>query len=217
MASGPEGDRILADISNRLAQLVSDVRDVRVVRDDTRRAFQLILTNTAGQEFPAASLSDGTLRFIALSVLERDPEASGLFCLEEPENGIHPERMGAMMRLLADMATDAAEEVGEDNPLQQVIVSTHSPIVVAHTRAEDLLFADHRDPPGAVPSGHRALVLRPCTETWRAKENQATEAVGKGKLIEYLGALAPGDYEEFEPTAFGRVYRQLSLRFGEQP
>jgi predicted ATPase len=213
--AGPEGDRVLADISNRLAQLVSDVRDIRVVRDDTRRAFQLVLTNTSGQEFTAASLSDGTLRFIALSVLERDPEATGLFCLEEPENGIHPERMGAMMRLLADMATDTNEAIDEDNPLQQVIVSTHSPIVVAHTHAKDLLFADHRDPPGATPDGHRVLVLRPCTDTWRAHEEGAPEAVGKGKLIEYLGALAPGEYEELAPTAFGRVSQQLSLRFGE--
>lgn len=215
MALGAGGDLVLADISNRLAQLVSDVQDVRVERDDTRRAFQLILTNTNGQEFPAASLSDGTLRFIALSVLERDPEASGLFCLEEPENGIHPERMGVMMRLLADMATDAKEKVDEDNPLQQVIVSTHSPIVVAHTRAADLLLADHRDPPGAEPRGHRALVLRPCKDTWRSNEDGSAECIGKGKLIEYLGALAPGEYEELEPTVFGRVYPQLALRFGD--
>jgi len=213
LASGPDGDRLLADISNRLAQLVSDVREVRVERDDTRRAFQLVLTNTAGQEFPAASLSDGTLRFVALSVLERDREASGLFCLEEPENGIHPERMGAMMRLLADMATDLDAAVDDDNPLQQVIISTHSPIVVAHTRPDDLLFADHRDPPGLPPSRHRALVMRPCQETWRAPTT-TPEAVGKGKIIEYLGALAPGDYEELGPTTFGSVYKQLSLRFG---
>ncbi len=215
MAAAPEGDRVLADISNRLAQLVSDVRDVRVERDDTRRAFQLILTNTAGQEFPAASLSDGTLRFIALSVLERDPEAAGVFCLEEPENGIHPERMGVMMRLLADMATDTTEAIADDNPLQQVIVSTHSPIVVAHTRAEDLLFADHRDPPEGSPGSHRVLVLRPCSETWRAKGDSALEPVGKGKLIAYLGALEPGEDEDLGPTTFGRVMKQLSLRFGD--
>ena len=212
LASGPDGDRLLADISNRLAQLVSDVREVRVERDDTRRALQLVLTDTGGQEFPAASLSDGTLRFVALSVLERDREASGLFCLEEPENGIHPERMGAMMRLLADMATDLGEAVGDDNPLQQVIISTHSPVVVAHTRPDDLLFADHRDPPGLAPARHRALVMRPCQETWRGASPQA---VGKGKVIEYLGALAPGEYEELGPTTFSSVYKQLSLRFGD--
>lgn len=215
LASGSDGDRVLAEVSNRLGQLVSDVRDVRVVRDDTRRAFQLVLTSSSGREFPAASLSDGTLRFVALSVLERDRQASGLFCLEEPENGIHPERMGAMMRLLADMATNLGEPVGDDNPLQQVIVSTHSPIVVAHTNPADLLFADHRDPPGRDPGPHHALVLRPCKDTWRAGSD--SEAVGKGRIIEYLGALAPGDYKELSPTTFGQVHKQLSLRLGDDP
>ncbi|MCC6647728.1 MAG: AAA family ATPase [Polyangiaceae bacterium] len=215
LASGPDGDRIVADISNRLAQLVSDVRELRVVRDDTRRALQLVLTKTAGQEFPAALLSDGTLRFVALSVLERDREASGLFCLEEPENGIHPERMGAMMRLLTDMATDPTAAVDDDNLLQQVIISTHSPIVVSHTRPDDLLFADHRDPPGRPPSRHHALVLRSCGETWRAAEG-APETVGKGTILEYLGALAPGDYEglgPLGPTIFSKFGPQLALRF----
>lgn len=214
LASGPDGDRLLADISNRLAQLVNDVRDVRIVRDDTRRAFQLVLTNTSGQEFPAASLSDGTLRFVALSVLERDREASGLFCLEEPENGIHPERMGAMMRLLADMATNLQEAVDDDNPLQQVIISSHSPIVVAHTRPEDLLFADHRDPPVLDRGRHQTLVLRPCRDTWRAGSGDV-ETVGKGTIIEYLGALAPDQYQEHGQTTFSTVYKQLSLRLGD--
>ncbi len=213
LTSGPDGDQVRADISNRLGQLVQDVKEVRVVRDDTRRAFQLVLTDTSEQQFPAASLSDGTLRFVALSVLERDRSASGLFCLEEPENGIHPARMGAMMRLLRDMATDVEEAVGDDNPLQQVIISTHSPIVVAHTRPADLLFADHREPREAPAVRRHALVLRPCKETWRDRPEDV-EAVGKGAIIEYLGALAPLDYEELDDSTYSSVSKQLSLRFG---
>lgn len=214
LAAGPDGERLVTAISNRLAELVDDVRDVRVVRDDTRRAFQLVLTNTSGQEFPAASLSDGTLRFVALSVLERDPEASGVFCLEEPENGIHPERMSAMMRLLLDMATDVSAEVSDDNPLQQVIVSTHSPVVVAHTSPSDLLFADHRDAPLVPPGRHRALVLRPCRDTWRSSR-ASIEVVGKGTIIEFLGSMVPDEPHTPGSTTFGSVYDQLSLHFGE--
>jgi predicted ATPase len=191
LASGPDGDRVLAEISNRLAQLVDGVRDVRVVRDDTRRALQLVLTDTTGQEFPAAALSDGTLRFIALSVLEQDPEATGVFCLEEPENGIHPERMGVMVKLLKEMVTDHGEPIGDGNRLQQVIISTHSPVVVAQTDPEDLLFADHRDPPGMRAGSQRALVLRPCQDTWRINSETTKTAVSKGTLIDYLGSIAP--------------------------
>jgi hypothetical protein len=38
--------------------------------------------------------------------------------MEEPENGIHPERIGAMLTLLQDIAVDPTEPVGDDNPLR---------------------------------------------------------------------------------------------------
>ena len=46
------------------------------------------------------ALSDGSLRFFALSVFALDPHETGLICLEELENGIHPARIPAMIRLL---------------------------------------------------------------------------------------------------------------------
>jgi predicted ATPase len=58
-------------------------------------------------------------RFLALAVLELDPEAQNLLCLEEPENGIHPERIPAMLKLLQDIATDVDEPIGPDNPLRR--------------------------------------------------------------------------------------------------
>lgn len=227
LASALDGDRAVAEISNRLAQLIADVQQVRTERDDTRRALQLVLTNTAGQAFPAASLSDGTLRFVALSVLERDRALSGLLCLEEPENGIHPQRMAAMLKLLRDMAVDVDEPVGDDNPLRQVIVSTHSPIVVGHTALDDLLFADHRDIPKAEVQRHTALVLRPCAGTWRSKnKDKAPDPIPKGKIVEFLAAMAPDDDEHDRAadnrtavrraaTTYRSVGRQLSFSLGD--
>jgi predicted ATPase len=208
LASGPDGDRALAEISNRLAELVDEVRDVRVVKDDARRVLQLVLTDLGGREFAASSLSDGTLRFVALSVLERDPEATGVLCLEEPENGIHPQRMRAMMDLLRDMATDAELPVDETNPLRQVILSTHSPVVVAHSRPEELVFVDHRDPPGKPAGRYRALAARPCPGTWRAKLSDV-DPVAKGAIIGYLGAIAPD--EDAADTTYATMVQQLSL------
>ena len=36
------------------------------------------------------------------AILEIDPETEGLICLEEPENGVHPRRMPAVLELLQE-------------------------------------------------------------------------------------------------------------------
>ena len=79
---------------------------MRVDPDEKRELLTLYVTGKDRTPHAARSLSDGTLRFLALTVVELDPEAQGLLCLEEPENGIHPQRIPAMLRLLQDIATD---------------------------------------------------------------------------------------------------------------
>lgn len=210
LASQGEATEVYADIANRLATLVDDVHALRVDRDDTRRALRLVMKDRHGVELPASSLSDGTLRFVALSVLERDPTATGLMCFEEPENGIHPERMDAMMALLADMAVDPSELVDEDNPLRQVIVSTHSPVVAARVRPDELVFADTHDAPDHAPGTLRSLVVRPMADTWRASDDIAPATVGA--FLGYLGAVRAAEPDEppaVEPdraSDFGNIW-----------
>jgi len=74
-------------------------------------------------------LSEGTLRILTLCILEYDNKHTGLLCFEEPENGIHPFRIGAMAQLLKDLCTDFSDI---EIPLRQVIVNTHSPILVGN-------------------------------------------------------------------------------------
>jgi predicted ATPase len=77
---------IYDQVAGRLSELIDDVYAVSVDRDERRELLTLEVTDRAGTVHPARSLSDGTLRFLALAVLELDPEASGLICLEEPES-----------------------------------------------------------------------------------------------------------------------------------
>ena len=143
-----------------------------------------------GTEHPARALSDGTLRFLALSVLELDPQCRGLLCLEEPENGIHPERIPAMLSLLQDIATDTDEPVGDDNPLRQVIVNTHSPAVVSQVPEDSLLVAESKE---TVEDGGERFDRLSCAclpGTWRAAEADASE-VPLGKLLSYLNPVLP--------------------------
>ncbi|MCP4007549.1 MAG: AAA family ATPase, partial [bacterium] len=63
--------RVLSSTANRLAELVEGVRSIRVDRDDSRKVLTLMMKDRYGLELPASALSDGTMRFIALTVLQQ--------------------------------------------------------------------------------------------------------------------------------------------------
>ena len=183
-------DFILTKVANRLSTLIGDVRRVWVDRDDKREILTLQATGSDGTDHPARSLSDGTLRFLALSVLELDVTAQGLICLEEPENGIHPERIPAMLHLLQDIATDPDEPVDDTNPLRQVIVNTHSPAVVSEVPDNSLLVAELKED---IQDDRRfnKVSFSCLSDTWRTKAPEKTPIVFKGKLLAYLNPASP--------------------------
>jgi predicted ATPase len=86
--------------------------------------------------FDASSLSDGTLRFIALATLFLQPETyrPSVILVDEPELGLHP----YAITLLASLIKQASVKT-------QVIVSTQSPLLLDHFQPEDVLVADRVD------------------------------------------------------------------------
>jgi predicted ATPase len=207
---------VYSQVSNKLATLIGDVNKVRVDKDDKREILTLQVTGRDGTDHPARSLSDGTLRFLALSVLELDVTAQGLICLEEPENGIHPERIPAMLQLLRDIATDADEPVDDTNPLRQVIVNTHSPVVVMEVPEASLLVAEIKDD---VREGQSFKKVRfSCLpNTWRTKAPEKPPIVSKGRLMVYLNpASLLNPINERRPRRVAdRPDLQMLLSFGE--
>ncbi len=192
-AAGHDVEAFYAQVANQLAELISDVRDVRVDRDEKRELLTLQVTDQNGTCHPARALSDGTLRFLALAVLRFDPEAKGVICLEEPENGIHPERIPAMLRLLQDICTDTDTEVDVENPLRQVIINTHSPAVVAQVPDESVLVAELKETIRGGQRFHR-VCFSCLPDTWRATELAAeehTSVVSLGTLLAYLNPAEP--------------------------
>lgn len=139
-----EQGQACAQVSNRLAELIAGVGEVRIDVDQRREQFTVQLSDSSGHFHSARALSDGTLRFLALTVLELDPDTSGVWCLEEPENGIHPARIPIILRLLQDIAMDVEQQQGPGNPMRQVIINTHSPTVVAEVPDDTLVMAQTR-------------------------------------------------------------------------
>lgn len=188
-ADGADGSATYAKIANRLSGLIEDVREVGIDRDDQRELLTLLVKGRDGTAHPARALSDGTLRFLALAVIDLDPAAQGVLCLEEPENGIHPGRIPAMLELLQDIATDTDDPVGVDNPLRQVIVNTHSPGVVAEVPDGSLVTAEAKE---MIRGGQRfrGVTFGYLSETWRAQadegEGKDADVVARGNLLAYL-------------------------------
>ena len=86
--------------------------------------------------FGISSLSDGTLRFIALATLLQQPQElrPSVILLDEPELGLHP----YAITMLASMVKSASVET-------QVILATQSPILLDYFEPEDVLVADRVD------------------------------------------------------------------------
>ena len=187
-----ESDRqdtwVYEQIALRLSDLIDDVYDVSIDRDEKRQLLTLQVQDRNGTTYPARSLSDGTLRFLALAVLALDSSAQGVICMEEPENGIHPGRIAAMLELLQDIAVDVTRPVDRTNPLRQVIVNTHSPAVVHLVPPDSLLIAETEQ---AIRSDRRfqkaAFRWRP--NTWRSEASPEDRPVALGHLLAYLSPI----------------------------
>jgi predicted ATPase len=180
----PTPKAVYAELATRVSAL-TDVRAVRVDRDERREVLTLEARIGDGGFLPARALSDGTLRFLALCILDIDSDVQGVLTMEEPENGIHPARMPAMVDLVRDLAIYPFERPGPDNPLRQVVVNTHAPAFVQLQQPDDLLFATVAT---TTRRGEPAETLRllPLRDTWRASGKEP--AIGKADIVAYLTA-----------------------------
>ena len=86
--------------------------------------------------FDASSLSDGSLRFIALATLLLQPKKlrPSVILLDEPELGLHPSAITILASLIKQVSTET-----------QIVVATQSPLILDHFEPEDLLVTERVD------------------------------------------------------------------------
>ena len=201
---------VYARVANRLSNLVDDVRDLGVERDETRQLLTLYVAGADRTRHPAHSLSDGALRFLALAVLEEDSRSEGLLCLEEPENGIHPKRIPAILEILKDMAVDIDQPVDSENRLRQVLINTHSPGVVGNVPPESLVIATPQTII-AKQGNYSATKLSSLSGTWRA-EKAHMDHVSLGHVLEYLSAANPARASSLMSAALNKGAKRVMDR-----
>lgn len=180
---------LYADVAASLSELIPGIDSVEVDSNDVRH-LRTLCVRMNGHRFTASALSDGTLRFLALAIMASDPDAHGVICMEEPENGIHPMRIPQIVNLVRQLSDSESLDANDWKTLpslRQVIINTHSPIVVAELAADELIMAD------AFHAYNMQWVrFKPLFNTWRGKDSATNkvdvkDCVSQGQVLAYLG------------------------------
>ncbi len=92
------------------------------------------LEKGSDEYFNAHNLSDGTLRFIALTTLLMQPDTPKTIIIDEPELGLHPFAVQKLAAMIKSVSTKA-----------QIIVSTQSVNLLDQFSADDVIVVERLD------------------------------------------------------------------------
>ena len=153
-------ERNFRDWLEHLRTVLPDLETIDVVeRPEDRHLYLAVRYSNLGQPVPSWLLSDGTLRLLALTLLAYLPHHQEVYLIEEVENGVHPRAIEAVFDSLSSVYDG------------QVLLATHSPLIVGLTKPEQILcFAKN-------PSGATSIVRgreHPQLKDWRGQVDLGT-------------------------------------------
>ena len=164
----------------RFLELFAGVERVEMQNDRFQRKV-IGLTLQDGQQVGPDQMSEGMLYWLAFKAVQYGSKPS-ILLIEEPENGLHPARIREIMSLLREISAET-----------QVLVATHSPLVVNEMKPEEvtIITRNARD-------GTRA---KPMTETKNFEQRRQVYALGELWLSYADGVLeselvGPDDAED---------------------
>lgn len=152
------GDDAFLRIVDGVRRLFPTIKAVRLkVMSKSTKALEVELVS--GERVPAAFLSEGLLFYLAFAALQHlDPVA--LLLVEEPENGLHPARIADVVRILREISNTT-----------QVVLTTHSPLVVNEMQGDEVsLVTRHRD---------KGTMVRRLSDTPNFAERSKVYALGE--------------------------------------
>jgi len=123
---------------NKLLNLLNDclpfVKQIGIQNNVDKSVSYNIMENYNNKKFYSNFLSDGTVNMLALIISLYFEKTSGIIILEEPERNLHPE----LMNKLVEMANEVSEE-------RQVIMTTHNPELVKHSKLNAIMLAQRTE------------------------------------------------------------------------
>ncbi|HET6383037.1 MAG TPA: ATP-binding protein [Armatimonadota bacterium] len=133
-----------------------DIQQIDTIERPEDRHRYLIVRYRNGMALPSWRVSDGTLRLLALTLPAYLTDTDGIYLVEEPENGIHPQAVETVYQSLSS-EYDA-----------QVLLATHSPVILSSARAQDILcFARTASGASAIVRGSE----HPALADWKGEVN----------------------------------------------
>jgi len=166
----------------RIAEVARDVfPEIReLLTWPTQQGMVYLASNEQGllRPTPLFQMSDGELAFIAYLSLVLAPDEMGgtVFFIEEPENHLHPKLFETLVALLRQVQQEVAER---GVPKSQVIVTTHSPLVLDQMKLDEILWVEKRHA--------ETKVIRPSDKP-HLRQLVQDEELGLGDLM-FAGAL----------------------------
>jgi predicted ATPase len=148
-----------ADWVSHLKTALTDLEDIRTVEREDDRHRYIVLCYQGGLQVPSWMASDGTLRLLALTLPAYLTDFTGVYLIEEPENGIHPRAVETMYQSLSAVYS------------AQILMATHSPVILSIVEPQKVLcFAK-------TPEGATDIVLgseHPALRDWQGETNLST-------------------------------------------
>jgi len=111
-----------------------------------------------GMEIPSWLMASGSLRFLALTLLAYIPNLSGIYLIEEPENGIHPQAIETVYRSLSSIYNS------------QVLLTTHSPAIINLAKPKEIILFTKDE--------HGLINVAPCNEHPKLREWKGVPDLG---------------------------------------
>jgi len=138
---------IYAEWLEHVRMALPEIESIRSVQREEDKHRYLVVRYSTGVDVPSWVVSDGTLRFLALTLLAYLDSPGAVYLIEEPENGIHPRAVEPLYQSLSSVYES------------QVLVATHSPIILGLVSLDDVLCFAKLDGATDVVSGseHPAL------------------------------------------------------------